>query len=162
MNKTPILNSIIKPEISTNLANKIKQPEDITPTFIFREIITNKLLQKICNWTNDYHNQLNNKETDNKNLGNKNIRKHQIKWKDLTLDEVYDFILLQIYFGVVKIPDIRLCWSKNAYLNQKYVYEKKSRDRYRQISQYIRYSVYLDNSDNKESKYKDFLFNSLN
>ena len=48
MNKTPILNSIIKPEISNNLANKIKKPEDIIPTFIFREIITNKLFQKIC------------------------------------------------------------------------------------------------------------------
>ena len=118
-------------------------------------------MQKICNWTNDYHNQLNNKETDNKNLGNKNIRKHQIKWKDLTLDEVYDFILLQIYFGVVKIPDIRLCWSKNAYLNQKYVYEKKSRDRYRQISQYNRYSFCLNNSDKKENKYKDFLLNII-
>ena len=53
MNKIQILNSIIKPEICTNLANKIKQPEDITPTFIFREIIINKLLQKYCNWTND-------------------------------------------------------------------------------------------------------------
>ena len=36
-----------------------------------------------------------------------------------------------------------------------------SRDRYGQISQYIRYSVYLDNSDNKESKYKDFLFDII-
>ena len=36
-----------------------------------------------------------------------------------------------------------------------------SSDRYRQISLYNRYSVYLDNSDNKESKYKDFLFNII-
>ena len=70
-------------------------------------------------------------------------------------NEVYDFILLQIYFDLVKIQDIILCWSKDAYLNQKYVC------RYRQISQYIRYSVYLDNSDNKEGKYKDFLFNII-
>ena len=31
---------------------------------------------------------------DNKGLGNKNIRKHQIKLKDVTMDEIYDFILL--------------------------------------------------------------------
>jgi hypothetical protein len=135
MNKKPILNTIIKPEISTNLANKIKKHEDIIPTFIFREIITNKILQKIYNWTNDYHNQLNNKKMDNKDLGNTNIKKHQIKWKDVMLDNIYDFILLQIYFGTVKIPDIRLCWSKHTYLNQKYVCEKMSHDRYRQIAQ---------------------------
>ena len=43
MNKTLILNSIIKLEININLENKIKQPEDITPIFIFREIITKNM-----------------------------------------------------------------------------------------------------------------------
>jgi hypothetical protein len=33
-----------------------------------------------------------------------------------------------------------------------------SRDRYRQITQYIRYSSHSITSDNKGNKYKDFLF----
>ena len=36
-----------------------------------------------------------------------------------------------------------------------------SRDRYRQIAQYIRYSSHSNSSDNKENKYKDFLFNLI-
>ena len=43
MNKTPILNTIIKPGINIYLTNKIKNPKDIVPTFLFREIITKNM-----------------------------------------------------------------------------------------------------------------------
>ena len=36
-----------------------------------------------------------------------------------------------------------------------------TRDRYRQITQYIRYSSHSNSFDNKENKYKDFLFNLI-
>ena len=61
----------------------------------------------------------------------------------------------------MKTLDIRLCWSKKIDLNQKYVCEKMTRDRYGQIAQYIRYSSHSYSSDNKEDKYKDLLFDII-
>ena len=43
-----ILNNIIKPGINIYLTNKIKNPKDIIPTFLFREIITKNM--KLDKW----------------------------------------------------------------------------------------------------------------
>ena len=68
---------------------------------------------------------------------------------------------MQIYFGIIKTPDIRFCLWKNIYLNQKYVVVKMSWVRYLQISEYIRWSSNSTNNEIKEEKYKDFLFDIL-
>ena len=69
--------------------------------------------------------------------------------------------MLQIYFGTIKLPDIKFCLSKNFYLNQKYVANKMTRDRYYQISKNIRWSSNSTNKEIKEEKNKDFLFDII-
>ena len=59
----------------------------------------NKLLLKIAKWTNEYHQeQINSEKSDI--LKNK----HKLKWIDCTIDDIYNYILLQIYFGTIKLP----------------------------------------------------------
>ena len=99
----------------------------------FRQIIDNKLLLKIAKWTNQHHQQQLKSEK-----GGTLKNSHILKWNDCTIDDIYNYILLQIYFGTIKLPDIKVCWSKNIYLNQKYVVNKMTRDRYYQISKNIR------------------------
>ena len=75
-----------------------------------------------------------------------------------TIDAIYNYILIQIYFWTIKLPYIKFCLSKNVYLNQKYVVNKMTRDRYYQISKNIKWSSNSKNKEIKEEKYKDFLF----
>ena len=111
---------------------------------------------KIARWTNQYHQQQIKSEK-----GDALKNSHILKWNVCTIDDIYNYILLQIYFGTIKSPDIKFCWSKNIYLNQKYVVNKMTSDRYYQISKNIRWSSNSTNKELKEEKYKDFLFNSV-
>ena len=111
---------------------------------------------KIVKWTNQYHQQQLKSEK-----GDTFKNSHILKWNDCTIDNIYNYILLQMYFGTIKLPDIKFCWSKNIYINQKYVVNKMTRDRYYQISKNISWSSNSTNKEIKEEKYKDFLFDII-
>ena len=48
-------------------------------------------------------------------------------------------------------------WSTNIYLNQPWITERMSFDRYNQINRNIRFSSKSYSSNRKEDKYEDFL-----
>ena len=135
---------------------KLKKRILLLQIFFFRQIIDNKLLLKIAKWTNQYNQQQIRSEK-----GDALKNSHILKWNDCTIDDIYNYILLQIYFGTIKLPDIKFCWSKNIYLNQNYVVNKMTRDRYYQISKNTRRSSNSKNKEIKEEKNKDFLFDII-
>ena len=95
--KNPIHTNIIKESLSKIFKNDIKG-KTLTPEYFFKLIIDNKLIENICNWTNEYYHKVFepyyiNKIKDNKNY---NIFKlsHKKKWNDTTKKEIYTFLLI--------------------------------------------------------------------
>ena len=69
--KNPIHTNIIKESLSEKFKNDIKG-KTLTPEYFFKLIIDNKLIENICNWTNEYYHKVFepyyiNKIKDNKN-----------------------------------------------------------------------------------------------
>ena len=69
----------------------------------FKKKIDDELLLKIIKWTNEYH-----QEQIKAEKGDTLKNYHNLKWNDCTIDDIYNYILLQIYFGTIKLPDIKL------------------------------------------------------
>ena len=66
-------------------------------------------------------------------------------------------MLIYVYLGILKLPSIKMNWSTNIYLNQPWITERMSFDRYNQINRNIRFSSKSYSSNRKEDKYEDFL-----
>ena len=152
-NTTPIYNKVIQPALNKNFLEELsKIPEkEITPKYFFRKIVDNELLLKISKFTNEYFHK--NIEP---NISLK-IKSHKKKWVDVSIEDIYKYFLLNIYFGTIKLPSYKMNWSKNKYLNQLWVGENFSIDRFNEIHRAIKYSSKSFTSNEKEDKYKDFL-----
>ena len=81
---------------------KKKKKRILLLQIVFRQIIDNKLFFKITKWTNQYHQQQLKSEK-----GDALKNSYILKWNDCTIDDIYNYILLQIYFGTIKLPDIK-------------------------------------------------------
>ncbi|XP_014482725.1 PREDICTED: piggyBac transposable element-derived protein 2-like, partial [Dinoponera quadriceps] len=68
------------------------------------------------------------------------IRKHKQQWKPTTRDEMHIFIGILLIMGVVKVPEIRLYWSKDPMFSNERIKSAMSRERYLDILQYWHFS----------------------
>ena len=151
-NITPIYNKIIRPALNKNFLEELSKlpKKEITPNYFFRKIIDNDLLLKISKYTNEYF---------HKNIEpniSLRIKSHKKKWVDVSIEDIYKYFLLNIYFGTMKLPNYKKNWAKNKYLNQLWVSENFSIYRFNEIHRVIRYSSKSFISNEKEDKYKDF------
>jgi hypothetical protein len=43
---------------------------------------------------------------------NSSSRKHQLAWKNVSMEEIKRFFCILIIMGIVRLPEIKLYWSK--------------------------------------------------
>lgn len=84
------------------------------------------------------------------------------KWYDTTKKEIYTFLLIYDYLGILKLSSIKMNSSSNIYLKQPWITERITFDRYNQINKSIRFSSNSFSSKKKEDKYEDFLRSIIN
>ena len=102
--KNPIHTNIIKESLSEKFKDDIKG-KTLTPEYFFKLIIDNKLIENICNWTKEYYHKVFepyyiNKIRDNKNYNIFKSKKKK-KWNDTTKKEIYTFLLIYVYLGIL-------------------------------------------------------------
>jgi len=153
--------NIIKESLEEKFLTSIRG-KDLSPEYFFKLIIDNKLIDNICQWTNEYYHKVlepfyNKKQVNFFEKNNQSYYSHHKKWEDVTTKEIYIFILIYIYLGIIKLPNVYMNWSTNIYLKQNWIKETITFDRYKQINKSIRFSSKSFNSKEKEDKYHDFM-----
>ncbi|KAI4481543.1 hypothetical protein M0802_013963 [Mischocyttarus mexicanus] len=58
------------------------------------------------------------------------IRKHKQQWKPITRDEMHILIGILLIMGIVKVPEIRLYWSKDLMFSNERKKSAMLRERY--------------------------------
>ena len=64
-------------------------------------------------------------------------------WKDVTNDEMRQFIALQVLTGIVKKPEISQYWSTDAFLRSPIFNEAMPRNRFQSLNEFLHFN---DNS----------------
>ena len=64
-------------------------------------------------------------------------------WKDVTIDEMRQFIALQVLTGIVKKPEISQYWSTDPFLRSSIFNEVMSRNQFQSITEFLHFK---DNS----------------
>lgn len=109
--------------------DEMKCPEKCFTAFLSKEIV-----QCLCNWTN---------ERAGLYMIEKGTTKvYSISWKDVTVDEMYVFLALHFYMGVVKYPKIYDYWKHDFLFGGPNIFcsEIMSRNRFSAIFKMLRFS----------------------
>ena len=61
-------------------------------------------------------------------------------WKDVTNDEMRQFIALQVLTGIVKKPEISQYWSTDPFLRSPIFYEVMPRNRFQSITKFLHFN----------------------
>lgn len=107
----------------------MKRAEDCFLAFMSKNIV-----QCLCNWTN---------ERAGKYLVENGTQKvYDIIWKDVTVPEMYTFLALHLYMGLIHYPTIHDYWSHDFLFRGPNIFcaEVMSRNRFCAILKFLRFS----------------------
>nr|XP_033342845.1 piggyBac transposable element-derived protein 4-like [Megalopta genalis] len=79
-------------------------------------------------------------------------RRHQQAWKPVTKREMSTFIVILLIMGVVRLPEIRLYWSKKEMYGNARIKKAMKRDRFMSILKYLHFT------DNTTDRIEDRLY----
>ncbi|KAJ8930175.1 hypothetical protein NQ314_017039 [Rhamnusium bicolor] len=114
---------------------ELNVPLNLSPLQIYREIITDDILDLIVNETN------------------KNAKNYNNKWKYMTKGELEHFFAIIIYMGLVKFPKIADYWSTKFYYKHCFVRHIMSRNRFQSILRFLHFTDNLT-ADKSDRLYK--------
>jgi len=63
-------------------------------------------------------------------------RKHKQKWTPVTRDEMFKFLGILLIMGIVKLPEMRLYWSKDPMYDNERIKSSMARERFFALLQY--------------------------
>lgn len=107
----------------------MKDPVNCLEAFLSRNII-----HHICNWTNERAGRY------LIEIGTQKV--YGIIWKDVTVPEMYTFLSLNLYMGLVRYPSIRDYWNKTFLFSGPNIFDSQimSRNRFFAILKFLRFS----------------------
>lgn len=126
-------------------AEKINYAKKPTSAWDYVELLfSNELLQNVCDWWT------NNRAKIRRDV-NKNSKMLQ-SWKNVTVEELKTFIGLVLLMGNMKMPSLKLYWSKNQLYHHPIFSKVMSRDRFTAILSCL--CFYDENTDTTERMHK--------
>lgn len=132
------------------------------PFSLYRLFLSDSLLKLIVSETNRYAEQSNVGE----NSSLSTTRKHQQSWMPITIGEIKKFIGILMIIGIVRLPEIKLYWSKNTMYSNARVKKVMKRDRFLTILKYLHFSnnetAIIDDRLNKIRKVMKIIVDSFN
>ena len=127
------------------------------PLSILKTFLTDKLMDDIVSHTNRYAELI-------KSLPQVQERMEATQrslftlWKDLTVDELWVYISIQVLMGIVHKPNIHLYWSGNHLVNTPIFSRLMRRDRFEQIRKMLHFTNPLsEDPQDSLSKLNTFL-----
>lgn len=103
-----------RPGVQPPLSEYVDNP---SPSELFRMYFDTAAVKTLCANTN-------------KNVAKNLAAGKQFKWTELTEAELYQFIGLTMYMGILKMPNLSDYWHVNSILHVPYPQKVMSRDRY--------------------------------
>ncbi|CAK9816241.1 PiggyBac transposable element-derived protein 2 [Anthophora plagiata] len=107
------------------------------PFSLYQLFLSDNLLELIVNETNRYAEQSN---VGVENSSSSTTRKHQQSWMPVTIGEIKKFTVILIIMGLVRLPEIKLYWSKNTMYSNARIKEVMRRDRFLTVLKYLHFS----------------------
>ena len=130
---------------------KVPLNEDSTELQIFQQFVADDILNAITRETNMYYIHYS-KPTSS--------MRPNTSFYDTTSEELKVFLATSIMMGVVRKPDLHLCWSKNGMLETPFFRKTIPRDRYVNIMSNVHFnSNTLDNESDRLFKIRPILNN---
>lgn len=105
-----------------------------SPMECFTAFLSKQIVQLLCDWTN---------ERAGMDLVNKGTMKvYGILWKDVSVEEMYVFLTLHLYMGIIRYPRIQDYWSRDFLCGGPRIFcsEIMSRNRFCSILKMLRFS----------------------
>nr|XP_033323310.1 piggyBac transposable element-derived protein 4-like [Megalopta genalis] len=115
------------------------------PVELYKLFFTDEILEMVVEETNRYAVQ----RISNIASGS---RRHQQAWKPVTKREMSTFIGILLIVGVVRLPEIRLYWSKKEMYGNARIKKAMKRDRFMSILKYLHFT------DNTTDRIEDRLY----
>lgn len=113
------------------------------PLALFKMFFTDYIIDIIVKETNQYAQQNITSSIDG--------RRHQQAWQSVTRNEVNKFFALLLIMGLVRLPEIRLYWSRNKFYQNRSIITIMERDRFLAILKFLHFS------NNATARYGDRL-----
>lgn len=100
----------------------------------FTAFLSEKIVQHVCDWTNERAGRYLTEKATQKVYG--------VTWKDVTISEMYTFLSLHLYMGLVHYPTVRDYWQRNFLFGGPNIFtaEIMSRNRFFAILKFLRFS----------------------
>lgn len=108
--------------------------EMVCPEKCLTAFLSKKIIGLLCEWTNERAGIYLTENGTTKIYG--------IIWKDVTLDEMFVFLALQLYMGIVKYPKIQDYWNRDFLFGGPVIFHSEimSRNRFCSILKMLRFS----------------------
>ena len=130
------------------------------PLSIFKKFLTEKLVENIVSHTNRYAELMKSLPKVQEKIASSERSLFKL-WKDLSVDEFWVFIAIQILMGLIHKPTLHSYWSTDHIINTPIFSRLMRRDRFEQIRKMLHFTdPLLEDSQESLAKLNTFL-NSL-
>ena len=112
---------------------KIDVPENTSPIFFFKLLLTDKLVDDLVKKTNEYATKLINH--------NRPMRRRSLwnSWKDVNSDEMKKFIGLIFSMELISLPSYKKYWSNDLLYKNEHFSSTMSRERFESILRFLNF-----------------------
>lgn len=118
--------------------------EASTPTDIFKFFFNELFVQEIVAESNAYYKKV--KEAMELE-GSLTPSSRLLLWKDIDCDDFYNFLIVLIYMGNVRLPTIEKYWSTFHQYNLPFARQVMSRNKFQNILRFLHFSSFINVND---------------
>lgn len=112
----------------------------IFPCDAFKLFFDTEVVTKMCEWTNERAEKFFDSHPEN------NRKVNGLRWRPVSVDDMYTFISLVLSMGITKLPRLHMYWSKGPMYSGPAIFcgEIMSRDRFLSVLKFLRFSSVQD------------------
>ncbi|CAH1959610.1 unnamed protein product [Acanthoscelides obtectus] len=130
------LTDVVQPTLHYDVHPAVVLEEVMSPMKCFETFVSETIVTFLCKWTNERAAKYFLENID------KNMKVHGLRWRDVTVSEMYVFIALVLMQGLIHLPHLSDYWRKDFLLAGPQVFSATimSRDRFLSIMKFLRFS----------------------